>query len=195
MPIGSAGIDQGAYLGAESPSDPPIAWSSPAFRRRRYAGGRAQWSVDHRGIRCRRLRRDPEIPAPTHTLAQRLNRRWTFVPSPNHSGRSRHGIPVRSDRAGLHEQTIVRCGHSDRAFAPGQQVLDPLPLVIAQSEPPHWSAPHKLTAHESKNSPCRNRSRIMRCRLKAECGNRDSPVQHSVRVAPTDRSRLIDDRP
>ena len=36
------------------------------------------------------------------------------------------------------------------------QVLDPLPLVIAQSEPPHWSAPYELTAHASKNSPCRN---------------------------------------
>jgi hypothetical protein len=32
----------------------------------------------------------------------------------------------------LDEQSIVRCGHPDRAFAPGQQVLDSIPLVVAQ---------------------------------------------------------------
>jgi hypothetical protein len=96
----------------------------------------------------------------------------------------------------LYEQPIVRRGHADRAFAPGQQILDPFPLIVAHSEPPHHrSVSNKLTAYESKKPPRRNRLRIPRQRLTAECGNRDSPSQYGVRVAPTDRNRLIDDRP
>jgi hypothetical protein len=64
---------------------------------------------------------------------------------------------------GLDEQPIVRCGDPDRAFPPGQQLLDPFPLVVAQSEPPHHrSASNKLTAYESKKPPRRNRLRIIR---------------------------------
>ena len=33
----------------------------------------------------------------------------------------------------LHEPPIVRRGHPDRAFASRQQVLDPVPLIVAQS--------------------------------------------------------------
>ena len=43
----------------------------------------------------------------------------------------------------LHEQPIVRRGHPDRAFAPGLQGLDPLPLIVTQSETPHRSAPQQ----------------------------------------------------
>jgi hypothetical protein len=58
----------------------------------------------------------------------------------------------------LHEQPIVRRGHPDRAFASRQQVLDPIPLIVAQSEPPHHrSVSNKLTAYESKKPPRRNR--------------------------------------
>jgi hypothetical protein len=65
----------------------------------------------------------------------------------------------------LHEQPIVRCGHSDRAFAPGQQALDSFPLVVAQSEPPHHrSASNKLTAYESEKLPRRNREASVRSR-------------------------------
>src|ERR1700687_335157 len=97
----------------------------------------------------------------------------------------------------VHEQPIVRCGHTDRAFAPGQQVLDPFPLVVAQSETPHHrSASNKLPAYESEKPPRRNRLRITRLRLTAECGNCDSPAQpRSVRAALAGRNRLIDDRP
>src|SRR3984885_451722 len=47
------------------------------------------YSLSASAARCRNTR------SHTPLLAQRLNRRWTFVPSPNRSGRSRHGIPVR----------------------------------------------------------------------------------------------------
>jgi hypothetical protein len=72
--------------------------------------------------------------------------------------------------------------------------FDPFPPVVTQSEPPHRSAPNKLTAYESKNPPRRNRLRITRRRLTAECGNRDSSAPYGTQVAPTDRNRLIDDR-
>jgi hypothetical protein len=97
---------------------------------------------------------------------------------------------------GLDEQPIVRRGHPDRTLASGQQVLDPFPLILAQSESPHHrSASNKLTAYESKKLPRRNRLCSTRRRLTVECGNCDSPAKpHSVRAAPTSRNRLIDDR-
>ena len=82
---------------------------------------------------------------------------------------------------GLDELPIVRRSHPDRTFASGQQVFDPLPLIVTQSEPPHRSAPHKLTAYESKKPPRRNQSPIIRRRLMAECGNRDLPAQSGWR--------------
>ena len=48
------------------------------------------------------------------------------------------------------EQPIVRRGHPDRAFAPGQQVFDPLPLVVTQSGECIGQPPNKLTAYELK---------------------------------------------
>src|ERR1700722_6392531 len=52
---------------------------------------------------------------------------------------------------GLAEQPIFRRGPPRRTFTSGQQVLDPLPLIVTQSEPPHRSAsPPQLTACESK---------------------------------------------
>ena len=95
----------------------------------------------------------------------------------------------------LDEQPIVRRGHPHRAFASRQQVFDPFPLIVTQSKPPHWSAPNKLTVYESKKPPRRNRSRITRRRLTAECGKRDSMLRYGAPVVPTARNWLIDDRP
>src|SRR3954454_7688485 len=47
---------------------------------------------------------------------------------------------------GLDEEPVVTCGHPDRALPAGQQVLDPVPLIITQSVAAHRSAPLKLTA-------------------------------------------------
>jgi hypothetical protein len=86
----------------------------------------------------------------------------------------------------LYEQPIVRRGHPDRAFSPGQQVLDPFPLIVPQSESPHHrSVSNKLTAYESKKQPRRYRSRIIRSRLMAKCGNRDSPPHTVFRWRPS----------
>src|SRR5207248_605932 len=41
----------------------------------------------------------------------------------------------------LDEQAVVRRGHADMALPSRQQLLDPLPLVIAQSVAAHRSAP------------------------------------------------------
>jgi hypothetical protein len=63
----------------------------------------------------------------------------------------------------VYEQPIVRRGHPDRAFAPGQQVLDPFPRIVTQSEATHHrSVSNKLTAYESKKPPRRNQLRIIR---------------------------------
>jgi len=47
---------------------------------------------------------------------------------------------MRRRGCGLDEQSIVRRGHPDRALAFGQEILDPFPLVVAQSKAPHRSA-------------------------------------------------------
>ena len=66
----------------------------------------------------------------------------------------------------LYEQPIVRRG--------------------PQSESPHHrSVSNKLTAYESKKQPRRYRSRIIRSRLMAKCGNRDSPPHTVFRWRPS----------
>jgi hypothetical protein len=44
------------------------------------------------------------------------------------------------------KQPVVTGAHTYPSFAPGQQVLDPLPLVVTQCIAAHRSAPIKLTA-------------------------------------------------
>jgi hypothetical protein len=181
------------------PRERPIAWSSPAFFG---AGamlmGAHDGAVDHRifvvGVCCEVLKDrlphtslSPAAEAPVHVLP---------VTEPLRYIAPWHPCPITIEH-GLDEQSIVRCGHPDRTFPPGHQVFDPFPLVVAQSEPPHHrSAPYKLTTHESKKSPRRNRLRSTCRRLTADCGNRDAPAQtHGGRAAPTGRNQLIDDRP
>src|SRR5258708_32376290 len=40
----------------------------------------------------------------------------------------------------IHEKAVVRGGYPNRPNPPGQSVLDPVPLVIAESFVAHWSA-------------------------------------------------------
>src|SRR6202046_1968137 len=101
----------------------------------------------------------------------------------------RHPGPITIEHGRDNLPIVVR-GHPDRAFAPGHQVFDPFPLVVAQSEPPHHrSASYKLTAYESKKPPRRNRLPAIRCRLTNNCGNRDSPTHpYRARAAPKGRN-------
>jgi len=52
---------------------------------------------------------------------------------------------------GVNEQAIVRRRAADMAFAAGQKILDPIPLVVAPCIASHRSAPLEPTAHESLN--------------------------------------------
>jgi hypothetical protein len=58
---------------------------------------------------------------------------------------------------GVDKQTVVRSGYANRTGPTRQQVLDPVPLVIAESVSAHRSAFPKLTAYESKNHRRGNR--------------------------------------
>ena len=40
----------------------------------------------------------------------------------------------------VHEKAVVRGGYPNRPCPPGQSVLDPVPLIIAESFVAHWSA-------------------------------------------------------
>jgi hypothetical protein len=147
------------------PRERPIAWSSPAFFG---AGamlmGAHDGAVDHRifvvGVCCEMLKHPLPNAAfgPTAEPPVHLN----SVTEPLRQIAPRHPRTITIEHR-LHEQPIVRRGHPDRPFPPGQQVLDPFPLVVAQSEPPHHrSASNKLTAYESEKPPRRNRLRIIR---------------------------------
>jgi hypothetical protein len=57
----------------------------------------------------------------------------------------------------IDKQTVVRSGHANRTGPTRQQVLDPVPLIIAESVSAHRSAFPKLTAYESKNRRRGNR--------------------------------------
>ena len=77
----------------------------------------------------------------TPDLAHRLNRRWTFLPvaealwqiAPGDAG----AVAVKHR---LDEPAVVRRGHADMSLPPRQQVLDPLPLVVATFVAAHRSA-------------------------------------------------------
>jgi hypothetical protein len=56
-----------------------------------------------------------------------------------------------SEENGFDEQPIIRRSASDMALAAGQNILDPIPLVVAQCVAPHRSALLRPTIHESLN--------------------------------------------
>jgi hypothetical protein len=125
------------------PRERPIAWSSPAFFR---AGtvlmGTHNGAVDHGifvvGLRCQKLKEllpdsgfGPSAEALVHVLpiAEVLRQ---IAPGDASPVAIQHGFD---------KQAVVGCGHSDRTLPPRQKVLDPVPLVIAQSVAAHRSAP------------------------------------------------------
>src|SRR5215471_3121271 len=50
-------------------------------------------------------------------------------------------IAPKSEENRLDEQSVIRRGASHMAFAAGQKILDPIPLIVAQSIASHPSAP------------------------------------------------------
>jgi hypothetical protein len=72
-----------------------------------------------------------------------------LIGSPKRSGRSRQGIPARYR---FHKQPIVLGRYSNMAFTAGQNILDPVPLIIPKTITTHLSAPNQLTLHESRCS-------------------------------------------
>ena len=66
-------------------------------------------------------------------------------------------IAPRNSRAiavedGLNEQPIVARGHSDMPNAPGQQVPNSVPLIVAKSVAAQGQPPIRLTPYESYDS-------------------------------------------
>src|SRR5271166_1811903 len=89
-------VDQGVDLGAQSAARVPGRLVLAGF----FGAGAMLVSTHNGAVDLRifvvgvcgaMLKHPSQIPL----LAQRLNRRWTLVPSPNRSGRSRHSMPVR----------------------------------------------------------------------------------------------------
>src|SRR6516164_6792996 len=90
----------------------------------------------------------------------------------------------------LNEQAVVSGGYPDCLFPSGQDIFDPIPLVIAQPEALHGQPPTKLTAHESKNESRRNP--LPRTLAKSSVGvaigtHRDDLQMRIVRSGPSQR--------
>src|SRR5436190_9059461 len=52
----------------------------------------------------------------------------------------------------LHKQPIVLGCYPDMPFTSGQNILDPVPLIVPKGVAAHLSAPNQLTAYESRDN-------------------------------------------
>src|SRR3984885_4649810 len=57
----------------------------------------------------------------------------------------------------LDEQPVILGGDADMAFTAGQNILDPVPLIVPKGVAAHLSAPNQLTSHESRRYTLGNR--------------------------------------
>ena len=114
------------------PRDRPIACAPFFFAPRHWADEPAQWGVDHHvfviGIACQQIENSLENPA-LRASAEALMKDFPIPETlrqitPRNSG----PLPIKN---GFNEQSIVRRGASNMAFAAGKKILDPIPLVVA----------------------------------------------------------------
>ena len=78
----------------------------------------------------------------TPFLAHRLNRWKVLFQSPNRSGKSRHGAPVRTiHNTASRNNRLSFAGCPGSPARPGNRPLDPHPLLVRQLKPPHHN-PH-----------------------------------------------------
>jgi hypothetical protein len=140
------------------PRERPIAWSSPSWGAGTVLMSLHDGAVDHRvfvvGIGGEMV----EDPFPGAGFGPAAEAPVSVLPvaeafrqiAPGNAGEV--AIQHRFD-----EQAVICCGHPDRTLLARQQVLDPVPLLVAKSISAHRSARSKLTVDESKNAPRRNR--------------------------------------
>src|ERR1700720_659774 len=111
----------------------PIAWSSPSFfERRRCADVRVRWC-------CR---------------TSRMNLDWIAKTFRQVAPRYAGAITVKYR---LDEQPVILGGDADMAFTAGQNILDPVPLIVPKGVAAHLSAPNQLTSYESRSYTLGNR--------------------------------------
>jgi hypothetical protein len=124
------------------PRERPMAWSSPAFLG---AGtvliGAHHGAVDHRifvaGVRGKMLKNT--LPDTGFCPAGKAPMR--ILPVAAACGQVAPGrTGAVADEDGCDEQAIIRRSNADRSGSARQTILEPLPLVVAQSIPAHWSA-------------------------------------------------------
>jgi hypothetical protein len=55
----------------------------------------------------------------------------------------------------LDEQPVILGGNANMACTAGQNILDPVPLIVPKGVAAHLSAPNQLTSHESRRKKFR----------------------------------------
>src|SRR6476660_2116099 len=111
------------------------------FVRRRCVDGRAQWCCRSWHIHCRlgQLLKDP---LPNSGFGPPGEARVHLLPRPKAVRKITPGkTSAITVEHRLDEQPVVARGYSDVALTSGQLVLDPVPLVVAESVSAHRSAP------------------------------------------------------
>src|SRR6476646_7224255 len=112
------------------------------FVRRRCVDGRAQWCCRSWHIHCRHRRPAVERSASKLRLWPTGEARVHLLPRPKAVRKITPGkTSAITVEHRLDEQPVVARGYSDVALTSGQLVLDPVPLVVAESVSAHRSAP------------------------------------------------------
>src|SRR4051794_10275869 len=88
---------------------------------------------------------------------------------------------------GIDEQAVVRGGPTNRPRPAGQQISDPLRLVVTKGISAHRSASSKLTAYESKNRRRWNRGTACPPTILPHCCSADSLGWPELTTRPNDR--------
>ena len=96
-----------------------------------------------------------------------------------------YACPIAEDD-GIDEQAIIGGRPADVAFAAGQEILDPVPLIVAQGMAMHPSASKLPTTHESEKhrfgNPATDDGATDKVRLFAVRGSTDS---HQLTTGPS----------
>ena len=140
------------------PRERPIAWSSPAFfGARAVLMGAHDGTVDHRVFVIGIHGQVAEKPFPNARLGPSAEATMHVLPIPEalRQVTPRNTSTIAIEHC-LDEPAIIRRSRPHIAIAPGQQVSDTFPLIVAKTIAPHRSAPTTLTSYESNFPPRRN---------------------------------------
>src|SRR5215469_8105099 len=137
----------------------PIAWSSPSF----LSTGTVlmcahDGAVDHRVfvVRIGRQHFEDILPCAALRPARKSRMNLDRITKTFRQVAPGYACAI-TVKYRLDEQPVIPGGDADMAFTAGQNILDPVPLIVPKGVATHLSAPNQLTPHESRRYSLGNR--------------------------------------